>query len=288
MPNIGSISDGELGSSVRTKLNSAITNVNQNRETLTANRIYYVRTDGSDSNDGLTDSSGGAFLTIQKAIDVVATLDLSIYNATIQIADGTYTGVNALKSLVGAGKCIIQGNTSTPANVLINTTATCFDGDYFAGRYELKGMELRSSAGSAIFIRGPQSIVEISSLNFGACAGVHLPIYYGAQCFIIGSYTISGNAAYHFNPQSTGMIIATTVSSMVCTISGSRTFTAFIRADRHGQFVCTTAALTFSTNVATGVRYQSDKLSIIDTNGAGTTYFPGNSTSSPTNGAIYT
>lgn len=49
-------------------------------------KTYYVRTDGNDTNNGLTDSSGGAFLTLQKAADVVSVGD------TVIVRAGTYSG----------------------------------------------------------------------------------------------------------------------------------------------------------------------------------------------------
>lgn len=81
------------------------------RESLTANRTYYVRTDGNDSNTGLTNTSGGAFLTIQKALNVVlGKLDLSGFNVTAQVAAGAYTSAIGFASpQVGAGNITILG-----------------------------------------------------------------------------------------------------------------------------------------------------------------------------------
>ncbi len=91
-------------------------------------------------NNGLANTAGGAFLTIQKAFDVIwGTLDLSTYQVTVQVADGTYTGrvvangpavgVKNDQSVVassGSPPVIIQGNSGTPANVLVNTTGDAF------------------------------------------------------------------------------------------------------------------------------------------------------------------
>ena len=61
------------------------------RETLIEDITYYVRTDGSDTNDGLTNSSGGAFATWQHAIDVSCALDPKIYTVSIRAGNsGVY------------------------------------------------------------------------------------------------------------------------------------------------------------------------------------------------------
>lgn len=93
------------------------------RELLTANRTYYVRTDGSDSNDGLSNTSGGAWLTPQKAYDYVSkNLDLGGYTVTVQFADGTYsgfidTGYQGASVLNGA--LYLRGNLTSPQNCVI-------------------------------------------------------------------------------------------------------------------------------------------------------------------------
>ena len=68
---------------------------------------YYVSTSGSDTNDGLT--LGTPFATVQRAVDVMPK-DLGGYDATINIASGTYAGFTA--SGFTGGSLILNGATS--------------------------------------------------------------------------------------------------------------------------------------------------------------------------------
>lgn len=87
-------------------------------EYISANRTYYVNgSTGSNSNDGL--SAGAAFLTIQKAISVASTIFGPAVTITISIADGTYAE-NLTLAKHGAKTIKLEGNTTTPANVLIS------------------------------------------------------------------------------------------------------------------------------------------------------------------------
>jgi hypothetical protein len=102
------------------------THIDEAREVLTTGREYFVRTDGNDSNTGLVDSDIGAFLTIQKVLDTMGALDVSIYDVTTQIRDGTYnitTGL-VLKSPVGSGQVFILGNSSDQDAVIISCAGT--------------------------------------------------------------------------------------------------------------------------------------------------------------------
>ena len=95
------------------------------REVLTANRTYYVRSDGNDSNTGLANTSGGALLTIQKAIDTVAALDISTYSVTIQVGAGTYTVPASVSGpWVKSGSVTLVGDTTTPSNVVVSVSGT--------------------------------------------------------------------------------------------------------------------------------------------------------------------
>ena len=78
---------------------------------LSTNTTYYVRKDGSDSNTGLADNAGGAFLTMGKAISMIP----QILNATLNIYpdNGDYSaeGVLTVEGVHGTGKLSFSGYT---------------------------------------------------------------------------------------------------------------------------------------------------------------------------------
>ncbi|MGX7874450.1 hypothetical protein ACVDG5_018310 [Mesorhizobium sp. ORM6] len=175
------------------------------REVLTAARTYYVRVDGSDSNNGLADTAGGAFLTIQKAINVAASLDISIYDVTIQIGAGTYDLGNAglvAKSAVGAGSIIIVGNEASPATVILRTTGVtvgtniaCLSSQNLSTTYKIRGVHIESTTGTVQW--GLRSVgssrLEFQNVDFGAGLSQQVRAEDGGILAATGPYTISGN-----------------------------------------------------------------------------------------------
>ncbi len=251
------------------------------REKLTASRTYYVRTDGNDANDGSSNDAGGAFLTIQKAVNVVfGTLDLGGFNVTIQVADGTYAG-QVVQSFpqVGAGLVTIKGNAAAPANVLIATTpgATVVEN---GAVLRFQDMKIQSANGSAIR-SNLGATAYFSNIDFGACGYAHLRPENGGRIFCQGSYRISGNAPCHVR-NAAGLI---RVEAITVTLDGARAFSlAYAHADGNG--VSYMGALTFAGS-ATGKRYDAQLNGTIIVNGGGATYLPGDTAGTAATGGQY-
>ena len=256
------------------------------RERLTANRTYYVRTDGSDSNTGLVDSAGGAFLTLQKSWDVVASLDLFIYTVTVQVRDGTYTGgINATTAPVGGGSVTIQGNSGTPSNVVVSTTSA--DAFKFNGIYVnvlVKDLKVQTTtSGYGIQADGPGINVSWQNIDCGACANDHIYLTSGASGVVTGNYSITGAATSHIR-LNRGALLAS--SSRTVTLTGTLNFAnGFIRADASAQAAYFSSSFTGGT--ITGTRYVLTMLGGVNTFGGGANYFPGNAAGTTATGAQY-
>lgn len=244
------------------------------RVQLTAARTYYVRTDGSDSNDGLTNSSGGAFLTIQKAVDVASALDNGGFDITIQLVNtsspSTWTTGATLKSFVGSGQIIILGDETTPSNIVINpTSAHCFTIASVLGIWHLKGMQLKTTtSGSGINATGVGVLVRHSNMDFNACVSTHITATYGASVSASANYTVSSGSFRHWYTFN-GNINAGT--SITVTLTGTPAWgTAGVQA--LGLGFCNVSNITYS-GAATGKRYDVAHNSVIYSNGV---TIPGN------------
>lgn len=269
------------------KVTGTVDSATNLREKLTAARTYYVRTDGNDSNTGLANTAGGAFLNIQRAVDVISTLDINGQTVTIQVADGTYTNVTVLKNVVGfaaLGNLVITGNPTTPANVLISVTSNyCFYADGITSVWQISDMKLQTTTSGDCIFAAWGATVRFGNINFGACAGNHLQAVKGT---IIGfnHYAVSGGAAgQHMYASRYGVIW---ISGLTVTFSNTPAFSYFALAQLGGYIDAFSNTFT-NGGVVTGTKYGVQQNSIIFVNGASGTYFPGSVGGFANLGGIY-
>lgn len=200
------------------------------RPKLLANGKMYVRTDGNDSNDGLTNTPTGAKKTIQNAWDTICnTYDLSGFYFEISVQPGTYNaGLSALNVPVGGG-IFLHGDDATPSNVFINAPGGAFNiGNVGFGSGGLQngwsivvsGFKVGSSngVGNLINFNGTYG-ANIGNIEFsGSTNGAHL--YVNTALVYIGGndprsstgnlntwkVTGSGTTGYHINCDVKGVV----------------------------------------------------------------------------------
>lgn len=258
------------------------------REVLQADRTYFVRADGSDSNNGRVDSAAGAWRSVQYAIDrIAAVLDIPDgRTVTIKVGNGTYSEAKFLRSFVGGGLVVIEGS-SSPSNVDFITSAAgvnAITADRTVGRYHLKGFRVGTtgSGQDAIHAYGSGVAVTFENLAFDVTVDDHIQAWGGAEVRAIGNYFITAGANRHANGFSGGRV---TLSGRSVTISNTPAFSYFAYAARQG--VVNANGMTFTGTGATGPRYLVETLGLIFVDGAATTYLPGNAAGTTTAPGAY-
>lgn len=247
------------------------------RERLTADRTYYVRTDGNDNNSGLANTSGGAFLTIQKACNVAAGIDAALFQVTVQIADGTYTTGAVVAPMHGALPLVIRGNNTTPSNVHVNVTNTCFLVTQASAYVQVLDMKL--SATTLGLSAAPFGFIEYGNVVFGTAGNRHVNAQYHGHTNAVSDYTISGGAQCHVMVANgaTSRIVGRTV-----TITGTPAFSvAFASASDAGSLAIISNSFSGS---ATGPRYLAATNGVISAGGA---TLPGDTAGTTATGGQY-
>ena len=241
---------------------------------MTADTIYYVSTQGSDSNDC---SQPNPCHIPQYVIGIVQNLDLAGYNVTIQMSDGTYTDPiifgNAFLT-PGNGTVTLRGNPTTPSNVLLQTSGTALM--VGAGvNLTLDGVKVSTTnSGDGIYVMNKGNLT-INAIEFGPCpGGFHMHVDTGGAIYLNNSYVISGGANVHIFAGFQGRIIYNGPPTIAITFSGNPHFV--------DQFIfCYELAMvyiypvSFSGSMTDMAKYYVSMNGVIDTNGSGANYLPG-------------
>ncbi|MDP1639563.1 MAG: DUF2793 domain-containing protein, partial [Hyphomicrobium sp.] len=242
------------------------------REVLTANRTYYVRVSGSggsDSNNGLT--SGTPFLTVQKALDVCATIDFNGKNVTIDVGAGTFSG--QIKPGVMVGQSTVASLTIAGAG---SASTILTSSGAFAGTIEASGNGVRmtvqavtiqntngSTQGVGLFALAGADIRLGSDVVFGTSAGF-CGIWVADGAIVspgANTLTFSADMTYPFIASGNGRVKLDGATIAL----GTRTVTAVFLVEDQGGIAASSVTYT---GTVTGSKYDVVHNGTIDTSGA--------------------
>ena len=263
-------------------INWTIVDSSNQRITLGSDKTFYISTTGNDTTGNGT--SGTPWATLNKAWTTLAnSYDLNGNTATIQMADGTYTGLNV--TLPINGFVIINGNSVTPTNVVVSggsSSAIAVYGTNGPTNITVQNFQVLSTSQNGLFAENWGYIKIGVGMVFGTCGIAHIASDGTSQITVANGYTISGNAAYHWYCIYQSIIY---INGKTITLTGTPAFsTAFAFSSECSTIDC--ASITFSGS-ATGSRYSASTNGVITTSGGGSTYLPGNSSGTTSTGGQY-
>jgi hypothetical protein len=265
-------------------------------EVLTSDRTYFVRTDGNDANDGLTDSPGGAFLTWSGGFEkIIDTIDFNGHNVTMQAggsgvrvfapASGTTVFPHG-RSWQGAGELRLRGDPTTPSNVQLQATnaPTIYFSGLLSGYVRIEGFEI-SSNGDRGIRNSAQGRVGIGSNKFGTCTSNAFGVeQVGAFIETIGDNEFAGDCNTLIDVDS-GRVMLIAGNQ---TISGNRTFNFTVECRFNGFLYSSVTWNVTGTVTATRFKVVDNSTIRLASGAGGVTHFPGSAPGTVTSGGVYT
>ncbi len=235
---------------------------------LLANQTYYVRSDGDNANDGLSDTSYGAWATLQYAYDWIAThVDQNGFTAKIKVGlAGIYEGIHTTIHKAYTGPVYIEGDLADDTNVVIEPNFQgCINlsaGGVHADLY-IKGCSFApdDTAHSTLFARYENSLyVGITPEDDTADGSTHIigianslmRVQTGANIELYGDLTIQLFSNPHY------LFFVSNQSSMIAQLND---FTVVDPIDvvTESVLVANTSTLSYSavsfTGTVTGIKY---------------------------------
>lgn len=263
------------------------------RETLTANRTYFVDPAGNDSNDGLT--GGTPFLTIQKAIDTVASIDPLSFDVSIQLADGTYTTTSdiVLKKTLAPTPVRILGNVADNTLVVIdNNSGTSSLGTFTAdgvATYKFEDLTISNSAASTpggnycILIENNSAVILDNVRYLGITNTRGSLVQRNSTLRMDNAFDMEGGFAFGFVISDSSLVDMDQITyTLISTPSFSNQYAFLLNNSTYSQ-----AGGGFSlVGTATGTRYAAVILSGIRTLNGLDTDVPGNAAGSLSSGSV--
>lgn len=228
---------------------------------------------------------GSSWATPQHAWDVIAALfDLNGYQVVVNVAHGYYAGsggnpvLNASGPVAGQkypSSIVFSGDPVTPSNVIWENTAA---GGYVveaqsSAQVMVQGIQIKELNGWGLYAAGSGTQLLYGHINFDACLYAHVVTNTEAFCQMFADCTILGASGMHWDIQNNSTF-APTYGTRI-TISGSPNFSnSFVSAANGTWSAFGTAPVTF-VGGATGYKFVAALGGVIDTQGAGVSYFPG-------------
>lgn len=261
----------------------AVTNV------LTSNVDYYVNAvTGSDSNNGLT--AGAAFATLQKAQDTITLFNMNGYNVAVHVADGDYAPVHG-GPVNGTGVISYIGNVGNPAACRVtNANGYCFQ--FTGNTYSVSGFKLQATGhsggnlGVGVYASGGSAQVQVGSVEFGYCIDYHMLADNGGSIGVVGPIVVSGGAGGAHMQASSGSKILTGSVSLSVTMTAPVTIGNWISCLY--SYVQVGYASIINPSLVTGSKFTVSNNGVINTNGSGASYYPGNLAGGASSGGQYT